>query len=77
MLEMEYPGFGVNTMPADALAPKVTRASVGMSLAVWDRQHVLLFQGKFHPLESIQIQHTIQNVNICFVIFKTIQNVKE
>ena len=32
-------------MPADALAPKVTRASAGMVLAVLDRQHVLLFQG--------------------------------
>ena len=27
-----------------ALAPKVARASAGMSLAVWDRQHVLFFQ---------------------------------
>ena len=25
---------GINTMPADALAPKVARASVGMVLAV-------------------------------------------
>ena len=31
---MEYSGFGVNTMPADALAPKVASASVGMVLAV-------------------------------------------
>ena len=42
MLETEYSGFGgqynaVNTMPADALAPKVTRASAGMLLAVKDR----------------------------------------
>ena len=34
MLEMEYSGFGVNTMPADALAPKVARASAGMVMAV-------------------------------------------
>ena len=35
MLEMEYSGFvGFNTMPADALAPKVARASAGMVLAV-------------------------------------------
>ena len=31
-------------MPADALAPKVARASAGMVLAVYNRQHVLLFQ---------------------------------
>ena len=31
-------------MLADALAPKVTRVSAGMVLAVEDRQHVLLFQ---------------------------------
>ena len=30
MLEMEYSGFGVNTMSADALAPKVAGASAGM-----------------------------------------------
>ena len=35
MLDMEYfPALGVNTIPADALAPKVTRASAGMVLAV-------------------------------------------
>ena len=34
ILEMEYSGFGVNTMPADALAPKLARASAGMVLAV-------------------------------------------
>ena len=44
MLEMEYSNFGVNIMPADALAPKVASASAGMVSTVWDRQHVLLFQ---------------------------------
>ena len=34
MLETEYYGFGVNTMPADTLAPKVASASAGMVLAV-------------------------------------------
>ena len=34
MLETEYSGVGVNTMPADALAPKVARASAHMVLAV-------------------------------------------
>ena len=34
MLEMQYPGFGGgNTLPADAPAPKVARASAGMVLA--------------------------------------------
>ena len=31
-------------MPADALAPNVARGSAGMVLAVYDRQHVLLFK---------------------------------
>ena len=45
MLVMEYFSFQVQyTMPADALAPKVTRAPADMALAVPDRQHVLLFQ---------------------------------
>ena len=34
MLETEYSGLGVNTMPADALASEVARASAGMVLAV-------------------------------------------
>ena len=34
MLETEYSGFGTNIMPADALAPRVARASAGMVLAV-------------------------------------------
>ena len=33
MLGMEYPGFGINTRPADALAPKVARASAGIARA--------------------------------------------
>ena len=44
MLETEYTGFGVNTIPAGALAPKVISASTSMLLAAWDTQHVLLFQ---------------------------------
>ena len=38
--------WGVITMPADAMAPKVTKASTGVVLAatVYDRQYVLLFQ---------------------------------
>ena len=37
MLETDvtkYSGFRVNTVPADALAPKDTKASVGMVLVV-------------------------------------------
>ena len=34
MLETECSDFGVNTIPADALAPKVARASAGVVLAV-------------------------------------------
>ena len=40
----EYSGFGVNTMPADALAPQIASASAGMALAVCDGQYVLMFQ---------------------------------
>ena len=42
MLGRNIPVLGVNTMPADALAPKVARASAAMVLAVYDRQHALL-----------------------------------
>ena len=34
MLQTEYSGFGVNTMPGDALAPKVARVFAGLVLAV-------------------------------------------
>ena len=34
MMETDIQVLGVNTMPADALAPKVARASAGMVLAV-------------------------------------------
>ena len=34
VLEMEYSSFGGNTMPADALAHNVTKASAGMVLDV-------------------------------------------
>ena len=60
MLKTEYTGFGVNTIPAGALAPKVVSASASMLLAVWDRQHGLLFQSWFDLLVSSLIQDTIQ-----------------
>ena len=34
MLRRNIPAMGGNTMPADALAPKVARASAGMVLAL-------------------------------------------
>ena len=76
LLMLEIPAMGISTMPADALAPKVARASAGMVLAVWNRWRVLLFQSQFHWLQSIQIHDTFQNVNITFLIFKSIQHVK-
>ena len=69
--------FGVNTKSADALAPKVVKASGGMVLAVRDRQHILLFQSSFHLLVRNQIQDTIQNADFYLIIFKTIQDVKK
>ena len=44
MLETQYSAFWANTIRADALAPKVARALAGTTLAVSDRQHVLLPQ---------------------------------
>ena len=66
----------VNAMPADAGAPKAARASAGTVLGAYDRQHVLLFQSPFHLLWSNQIQDMVQNVNMSFIIFKTIWHVK-
>ena len=57
----KIPTLGVNTMPADELAPEVASASAGMVLA-------LLFQTEFQLLGSRPIQDTIQNVNISFII---------
>ena len=73
---MEYYALGVNTTPADALAPKVARASAGMVLALKDRQYILLLQSQFHLLGSSQIQDINENGNISIVIFKAIQRVK-
>ena len=70
------PAFGVNAMPAYALAPKVPGALADTILVVLGRHYVLLFQSKFHLLVSSQIQDMIQNMNIYFVIFEIIQHVK-
>ena len=43
-------------MPDDALAPKISRASAGIVLAVQDTQHILLLQSLFHLPGSSQIQ---------------------
>ena len=64
MLGVEYSGFGINAMPADALTPKVARASADILLAVHGRQHALLFENWFHRRGWSQIQGTIQNVYI-------------
>ena len=37
VLETDFSGLGINTMPDDALTPKIARASAGMVLAVMDR----------------------------------------
>ena len=51
------PSFGVNTMPADAMAPNVASASEGMVLSVEDREHILLFQSKLHHEVVINISY--------------------
>ena len=42
MLETEYSGCGVKTMPAAALAPKAARASSGKVMAVWEGQYCIV-----------------------------------
>ena len=66
----------VKIMPADALAPKVARASVGMVLSEYDRQHVELLHCEFGLLLLNKLQDMIRNVNISIVNFKTIQHLK-
>ena len=63
-------------MPPDAMAPGVARAWAGMVLAVWDRHNVLLFQSQCHLFGSSQILDAFQNVDMYFMIFKTIQYIK-
>ena len=53
------PDLGANTMPADWLTLKVTSASAGMVLALWNSQHVLYCQSWVHLLGSSQIQYII------------------
>ena len=69
------PALGVNTMPADALAPEVARASTGMVFSASDRQHVGLLHCEFGLLLLNKIQDMMQNVNTSLVAFKTIQQV--
>ena len=65
-------------MSADVLAPKVTRASAGMVMSVYDRQHVHvgLLHYELGFLLLNKIQDMMRNVNTSLIIFKTIQHVK-
>ena len=38
------PALGINTMPVDALVPRVARAAAGMAYTGKDRRHLLLIQ---------------------------------
>ena len=62
MLET-IPNLRVNTVPADALAPKVTSAPAGKVLALYDRQHVLLFTG--YDLKRGHIFCKLKNNSSC------------
>ena len=66
------PALGVNTMPADALAPKVDRAPAGMVLSVYDRQHVALL----HPLwiQSSFVEDIPSYDTKCEFIFNNLEN---
>ena len=68
--------LGVNTMSADALAATVASASEGIVLAVQARQHALLSPTEFHLCGPSEIDVTIQNVNVSYIIFKTTHHVK-
>ena len=70
MLETEYSGFGVSTIPGDSLAPKVARASAGMGLSVYDRQLVGLLHCEFGLFLLNKIQSMIRNVNTSLIILK-------
>ena len=77
MLELEYSCFGgVNTMPVDALAPKVASASASLLLAVQNRQYVGLFLCEYGYLLLNKIQDMIWNVSTYLMNFKTIPHVK-
>ena len=69
-------GLIVNTMPADAQAPEVARASRGMLLIVYNKQYVVLLFREFHLLLSILTQEMIQIVNKSLMTYKIRQHVK-
>ena len=79
MLETEYSGFRVNTIPVDALAPEFASASAGMVLA-------LQLQDGQYVCSKVNIPSTLvkpnsrydQNVdiNISFIIFKQFSMLK-
>ena len=63
-------------MSAEALATEGARASVGMVLTVYDGQYV---SGLLHCEFDLLLDETqvmIRNVNISFIIFNTVQHVK-
>ena len=59
-------------MPEDSPAPKVSRATAGMTLAVWDGKHVLFCWSYFHQVapRKIQCKCIMQNVDMYFVNFQ-------
>ena len=70
MLATKWLAFGINTIPADALAPKVSNASAGMLLAMYDSEYVLLFKCfstyvRVHPRYKSKWKYS-------FVIFRMI-----
>ena len=66
------PIMGSITMPADALTPKITRASGGKILPVWDRQHVFCSRVNFIYLGQAKYKYN-SKCEYIFVIFKIIQ----
>ena len=64
MLEMNILALGVHTMPADALAPKVARASAGIVLATCKTNSMYCSSRvSYIYLGQAKSQHTILNVN--------------
>ena len=73
MLEMEYFGFfWVNTMAADALAPKVARASAGKVSAVQHQQTacIVVLLVYFIHIGQAKSKIKIKMVNISLIIFQ-------
>ena len=75
MLETNILALGDNTMPADALAPKVAICRHGTACVEYANMYCCS-RVNFIYFWSSKIQDMIQNLKISFLIYKAIQHVK-